>query len=236
MITNKRFRDNYDILPNLQKGMDFNMENIEKTIEYVKKFFENDFSGHDFYHTLRVYNLARYITNFEKCDIELVCLGALLHDVDDYKLVGEENEPFNNAKTFLKSLGLSIKKIEQICHIISQVSFKGNETVIPDTIEGKIVQDADRLDAIGAIGIGRTFAYGGSHKIPMHIPNMECKEDMSAKEYYENAGTTINHFYEKLLKLKDLMNTETAKNMAKHRHEYMQEFLKEFYDEWEGKI
>ena len=236
MITNKRFRDNYDILPNLQKGMDFNMGNIEKTIEYVKKFFENDFSGHDFYHTLRVYNLARYITNFEKCDIELVCLGALLHDVDDYKLVGEENEPFNNAKTFLKSLGLSIKKIEQICHIISQVSFKGNETVIPDTIEGKIVQDADRLDATGAIGIGRTFAYGGSHKIPMHIPNMECKEDMSAKEYYENAGTTINHFYEKLLKLKDLMNTETAKNMAKHRHEYMQEFLKEFYDEWEGKI
>lgn len=236
MITNKRFRDNYDILLNLQKGMDFNMGNIEKTIEYVKKFFENDFSGHDFYHTLRVYNLARYITNFEKCDIELVCLGALLHDVDDYKLVGEENEPFNNAKTFLKSLGLSIKKIEQICHIISQVSFKGNETVIPDTIEGKIVQDADRLDAIGAIGIGRTFAYGGSHKIPMHIPNMECKEDMSAKEYYENVGTTINHFYEKLLKLKDLMNTETAKNMAKHRHEYMQEFLKEFYDEWEGKI
>ena len=212
------------------------MENIEKTIEYVKNFFENDFSGHDFYHTLRVYNLARYITKFEKCDIELVCLGALLHDVDDYKLVGEEKETFYNAKTFLKSLGLSSKKIEQICHIISQVSFKGNDTVVPDTIEGKIVQDADRLDAIGAIGIGRTFAYGGNHKIPMHIPDMEYKENMSAEEYYENVGTTINHFYEKLLKLKDLMNTETAKNMAKHRHEYMQEFLREFYDEWEGKI
>lgn len=213
------------------------MENIiDKTIEYVKDFFEKDFSGHDFYHTLRVYNLAKYITKFEECDIELVYLGALLHDVDDYKLVGKEKEPFSNAKTFLKSLGYSNKKIEQICHIISQVSFKGKDTVVPDTIEGKIVQDADRLDAIGAIGIGRTFAYGGSHKIPMHIPNMEYKENMSAEEYYENVGTTINHFYEKLLKLKDLMNTETAKNMAKHRHEYMQEFLKEFYDEWEGKI
>ena len=213
------------------------MENIiDKTIEYVKDFFENDFSGHDFYHTLRVYNLAKYITKFEECDIELVYLGALLHDVDDYKLVGKEKEPFYNAKTFLKSLGFSNKKIEQICHIISQVSFKGKDTVVPDTIEGKIVQDADRLDAIGAIGIGRTFAYGGSHKIPMHIPNMEYKENMSAEEYYENVGTTINHFYEKLLKLKDLMNTETAKNMAKHRHEYMEDFLKEFYDEWEGKI
>ena len=213
------------------------MENIiDKTIEYVKDFFEKDFSGHDFYHTLRVYNLAKYITKFEECDIELVYLGALLHDVDDYKLVGKEKEPFYNAKTFLKSLGYSNKKIEQICHIISQVSFKGKDTVVPDTIEGKIVQDADRLDAIGAIGIGRTFAYGGSHKIPMHIQNMEYKENMSAEEYYENVGTTINHFYEKLLKLKDLMNTETAKNMAKHRHEYMQEFLKEFYDEWEGKI
>lgn len=213
------------------------MENIiDKTIEYVKDFFEKDFSGHDFYHTLRVYNLAKYITKFEECDIELVYLGALLHDVDDYKLVGKEKEPFSNAKTFLKSLGYSNKKIEQICHIISQVSFKGKDTVVPDTIEGKIVQDADRLDAIGAIGIGRTFAYGGSHKIPMHIPNMEYKENMSAEEYYENVGTTINHFYEKLLKLKDLMNTETAKNMAKHRHKYMQEFLKEFYDEWEGKI
>lgn len=190
------------------------MENIiDKTIEYVKDFFEKDFSGHDFYHTLRVYNLAKYITKFEECDIELVYLGALLHDVDDYKLVGKEKEPFYNAKTFLKSLGFSNKEIEQICHIISQVSFKGKDTVVPDTIEGKIVQDADRLDAIGAIGIGRTFAYGGSHKTPMHIPNMEYKENMSAEEYYENVGTTINHFYEKLLKLKNLMNTETAKNM-----------------------
>ena len=208
---------------------------VNKTLEYVKEFFKNDFSGHDFYHTLRVYNLAKYISNFEACDKELVALGALLHDVDDYKLVGQEEEAFHNAKTYLKSQSISNEKIEQICHIISQVSFKGADSVVPDTIEGKIVQDADRLDALGAMGIGRTFAYGGSHKTPMHIPDMEYKENMSADEYYKNKGTTINHFYEKLLKLKDLMNTETAKKMAKHRHEYMEEFLREFYDEWEGK-
>ena len=167
--------------------------------------------------------------------MELVCLSALLHDVDDYKLVGEEKEPFNNLKTFLKSQNYSYEGIEQICNIVSEVSFNGKNT-IPNTIEGKIVQDADRLDAIGAIGIARTFTYGGSIKRPMYIPNINPKENMASKEYYENVGTTINHFYEKLLKLKDFMNTETAKSMAKHRHEYMQEFLKEFYDEWEGKI
>lgn len=209
---------------------------INKAIAYVEDFFKEDFSGHDFYHTLRVYNLAKYIAKNEKCDMEIVCLGALLHDVDDYKLVKQQGEPFKNAKSFLREENYSEEKIEKICNIISQVSFKGKDTVIPDTIEGKIVQDADRLDAIGAIGIGRTFAYGGNRKIPMHIPNLQYQENMSAGEYYENVGTTINHFYEKLLKLKDLMNTDTAKKMAKHRHEYMEMFLKEFYEEWEGKI
>lgn len=206
---------------------------IEKTIEYVKVFFENDFSGHDFYHTLRVYNLAKFIANNEECDVELVCLSALLHDVDDYKLVGKER--FSNLNTFLKDQKYSNERIEQIWNIVAQVSFRGKNT-IPDTIEGKIVQDADRLDAIGAIGIGRAFAYGGSHKRLMHNPNVKPKEIVSSKEYYENVGTTINHFYEKLLNLKDFMNTETAKNIANHRHKYMEEFLKEFYDEWEGKI
>lgn len=212
------------------------MENIiEKTIEYIKDFFKEDFSGHDFYHTLRVYKLAKCIAKSEECDIELVCLSALLHDVDDYKLVGKEKEAFSNLKSFLKSQNYSNEKIEQICNIVSQVSFKG-KSIIPDTIEGKIVQDADRLDAIGAIGIGRAFAYGGSRNRPMHNPDMRPRENMSSKEYYESVGTTINHFYEKLLQLKDLMNTETAKNIANHRHKYMEEFLKEFYDEWEGKI
>lgn len=208
---------------------------IEEAIEYVKIFFENDFSGHDFYHTLRVYNLSKNIASNEKCDIELVCLAALLHDVDDYKLVGIKDEIFINSKTFLRSHNYPIDRIDKICHIISQVSFKGSNTVKPDNIEGMIVQDADRLDAIGAIGIGRTFAYHGNHKMPMHIPEIKYKENMTENEYYNNVGTTINHFYEKLLKLKDLMNTETAKQMACHRHKFMEEFLNEFYLEWDGK-
>jgi len=207
---------------------------INKTIEYVKNFFEKDYSGHDFYHTLRVYNLAKNIAESEKCDKELVCLGALLHDVDDYKLIGEQKEQFKNLKSFLKSENYSKERIEQVCRIVSQVSFKGSN-IIPDTIEGKIVQDADRLDAIGAIGISRTFAYGGGCNRPIHIPDEKYKENMSSTEYYKNVGTSINHFYEKLLLLKDFMNTDTAKKMAIHRHKYMQEFLQEFYDEWEGK-
>lgn len=207
---------------------------MDETLEYVKEYFKNDFSGHDYYHTLRVYNLSKHIARFEECNAQLVYLSALLHDVDDYKLVGHEEEPFHNAKTFLKHQGVSDDEIEQVCHIISQVSFKGEDTVTPDTIEGKIVQDADRLDAIGAIGIGRTFAYGGNHHVPMHNPDMNHRENMSADEYYSYTGTTINHFYEKLLKLKDLMNTETAREMAEHRHRFMQGFLKEFYDEWDG--
>lgn len=212
-------------------------ELINDAIEYVKDFFKEDFSGHDFWHTLRVYNLAKYIGGIENCDIEIVCLAALLHDVDDYKLVGNKNEPFKNAKFFLNKKKYPLHKIEKVCHIISQVSFKGIDTVVPDSIEGKVVQDADRLDAMGAIGIARTFAYSGSRNRPMHIPNMQYNENMSSKEYYESEGTAINHFYEKLLKLKDMMNTSVAKEMAIHRHNYMELFLKEFYNEWnaEGK-
>lgn len=212
------------------------MDNIiEKAIEYVKAFFENDFSGHDFYHTLRVYNLAKFIAERENGDKEIIELSALLHDVDDYKLVGEQEEKFKNTKEFLKSCNYPSEKIERICHIISQVSFKGKDTQIPDTLEGKIVQDTDRLDAMGAIGIARTFAYGGSKKRAMHVPGQKhMDKEMSAEEYYTNEGTAINHFYEKLLKLKALMNTKTAKEMAEHRHKYMENFLKEFFEEWDG--
>ncbi|MBR3161561.1 MAG: HD domain-containing protein [Bacilli bacterium] len=207
---------------------------INKTIEYVKEFFKDEYSGHDFYHTLRVYNNAVLIAKGENCDLEIVSLAALLHDVDDYKIVGEQDDLLHNAKTYLKSVDYPTERIEKICHIITQISFKVSETQTPDTIEGKVVQDADRLDAIGAIGIARAFAFGGNHNTPIHDPEIKVRENMSVEEYKKKDGTTINHFYEKLLLIKDLMNTETGKKIAEHRHYYMKEFLKEFYSEWDG--
>lgn len=209
-------------------------EIVENAIKYIYEFFENITDGHDVYHSLRVYNLADKIAQEEGADLETVRLSALLHDVDDRKIVGQQKVPFENAKTFLKNNNVEDKKIEEICEIISKISFKGTGTKIPSTLEGKIVQDADRLDAIGAIGIGRTFAYHGCHKLPMHNPECPYRENISEEEYYSNDATTINHFYEKLLKLKDLMNTETAKRIAENRHKYLEGFLNEFLEEWEG--
>ena len=205
---------------------------IKAAIAYIKKFFAGDASGHDYWHTIRVYHNAKAICKNENCDTELVYLAALLHDVDDYKLVGEEQT--HNAVDFLRSINFPEERIGKIIHIITQVSFKGADTVTPDTIEGKVVQDADRLDAIGAIGIARAFAYGGNKNRVMHDPNEEPHLDLSAEEYKKYEGTSINHFYEKLLLLKDLMNTDTAKEIAEGRHQYMEQFLDEFYDEWEG--
>lgn len=211
-------------------------ELIEQTKEYIKEFFKGDSSGHDYYHTLRVYNLAKTISKSEGGNQETIELAALLHDVDDYKLVGKHKEPFYNAKTFMRKNNIEETKIEEICDIISTISYKGIDTMTPKSIEGKIVQDADRLDAIGAIGIGRTFAYGGKVGRPMHNPDIAYNESMTSTQYYKNVGTTINHFYEKLLKLKKLMNTKTAKDIAESRHIYMEKFLEEFYKEWDGEI
>ena len=206
---------------------------INETIEYVKDFFKNEFSGHDFWHTLRVYNMAKTIAEKEECDKEIVCLAALLHDVDDVKLVGEQEIPYNNAITYLRSKDYDEERIQKIVHIISQVSYRGGSTK-PDTIEGEITQDADRLDAIGAIGIARTFAFGGNKNREMYNPDTPYVEgaEMQGDKYV--GGPTINHFYEKLLKLKDLLNTNSAKEIAEHRHKYMEEFLDEFYAEWDG--
>lgn len=215
-------------------------ENIEKSevvknaITYIQNFFEDNCDGHDIYHSLRVYNLADRIAQEEGADLEIVRLAALLHDVDDRKLVGKQKVPFENAKKFLNENNVSEEDIEKICNIISQVSFKGNGTKTPDTLEGKCVQDADRLDAIGALGVARCLYYNGAHKIPMHNPSSVYRENMSEEEYYSNDSTAINHFYEKLLKLKDLMNTNSAKIIAEKRHDYIEGFLKEFLEEWDG--
>ena len=202
--------------------------------DFARDIFADDSSGHDFYHTMRVHDLARTICSKEGGDMDIVRLASLLHDVDDRKLFGDNG--YANARRFMDSESIDPVTQAVVCHIISQISFKGEDTVIPDTLEGRIVQDADRMDAIGAIGIARAFAYGGSRGRQMHVPGEMHREGMSEVEYFANQGTSINHFHEKLLKLKDLMNTPTAREMAEHRHAYMVGFLEEFMSEWDGRL
>ena len=209
---------------------------IDRAIEFVQKIFKNDYSGHDYFHTFRVFKTATHIATQEKADLEIVQLAALLHDVDDIKLSPKTHEKKENARKFLIENGVDINTIEKICEIIGEISFAGKDSVAPKTLEGKCVQDADRLDAIGAIGIARAFAYGGSRNRVMYDPDIKPKTDMTKEEYRANESTTINHFYEKLFKLKDLMNTLTARDIAKHRELFMKDYIDEFLKEWEGVI
>ena len=207
---------------------------IERALIYVREMFENEYGGHDYFHTLRVFKMATRIAEGEGADVEIAQLAALLHDVDDRKLLPETYQNQTHARNFLCSNGVDANTVERICQIIREISFGANSTV-PTTIEGKCVQDADRLDAIGAIGIARAFAYGGSHNRHMHHPDIEPNVNMTKEEYVKSESTTINHFYEKLFKLAPLMNTQTAIEIAQARDEYMQRFVSEFMDEWEGK-
>ncbi len=206
---------------------------FENAFVYLKDIFREDCSGHDYYHSIRVYNNALNIAQKEGGNIFIIKLSALLHDVDDRKLFNTSNK-LQNARKFLKDNCVDESSIEEICKIIKSVSFKGTESAIPDSTEGKIVQDADRLDALGAIGIARTFAYGGYKGRPIYEPYEEPIENMTAEEYEIHISTSVNHFYEKLLKLKYLMNTDTAKSIAENRHLFMEEFLDKFINEWNG--
>lgn len=210
------------------------MDIIAKARIFVQTFFANDYSGHDYFHTFRVFKMATHIAEKEKADITIVQLAALLHDVDDRKLSPETHEQKANARQFLTENHIPAATINWICQIIDEISYAGKDSVIPATLEGKCAQDADRLDAIGAIGIARAFAYGGNHNRYMHHPDMQPCLDMGKDEYYRHESTTINHFYEKLFLLKDLMNTSTAKQLASARHTYMQRYIAEFMAEWEG--
>ena len=207
---------------------------IDQTLEYVKKVFENEYSGHNYFHTLRVFKMATRIAEKENADVEIVQLVALLHDVDDFKLSPETYEEKANARSFLRDNHVQEETIEKICQIIGEISFVGKDSVVPQTLEGKCAQDADRLDAIGAIGIARAFAYGGNHNRVMYDPDVKPNMNMSKEEYRNHKSTTVNHFYEKLFLLADMMNTQTAKEIAKERERYMKAYIAEFMDEWDG--
>ena len=209
---------------------------INKAMEFARGIFAGDASGHDFDHTLRVYHMATRLAMEEGADLQTVQLAALLHDVDDRKLSPETHENLDRARSFLMSQNLAPEKTETVLESIRNLSFKGTGQSIPASIEGKIVQDADRLDAMGAIGIGRAFAFGGSRGREMYDPSQPPQRNMDPEAYAKSQGHTINHFYEKLLLLKDLMNTDAGKAMAAHRHGFMESFLEEFYGEWNGDI
>ncbi|MCL1671904.1 HD domain-containing protein [Elizabethkingia ursingii] len=211
---------------------------ISKTIEFVKKKLEGAEAGHDWFHIERVWKLSKRIAEAEECNIEVVELGALLHDIADPKFHnGDENIGPDTAKTFLESQNVDENTIQQVIFIIRNISFKNrNEAPKEKPIELQVVQDADRLDAIGAIGIARVFNFGGFKNNPIYIPGEEPKLNLSKEEYKKSNGTSINHFYEKLLLLGGLMNTEKGKEMAAVRHQYMENFLQQFYDEWNAVV
>lgn len=207
---------------------------IHDALSFVKTTFQDDYSGHDYFHTLRVYKMAAEIARQEDADLMVVQLAALLHDVDDIKLSPETHANKDRAVGFLRQHGIPGATIKTICRIIDEVSFKGTDSTVPETIEGKCVQDADRLDAIGAIGIARAFAYGGSHHRMIYDPGIQPVVNMNAEQYQSHSSTTINHFYEKLFQLKGLMNTDTAKRIAEQRERYMRGYLSEFLAEWDA--
>ncbi len=210
---------------------------IDNTILFVKQQLENAEGGHDWFHIERVYKNALLIAQEEDdCDLTVVKLSALLHDIADSKFHnGDEQVGPKTARNFLESQGVSEEIIAHVIAIIENISFKGgNFEKQFHSKELDIVQDADRLDAIGAIGIARTFNYGGFKNRPLYNPAIQPNLNMNKEEYKNNNAPTINHFYEKLLLLKDKMNTETGKQIAEKRHAYMVNFLSQFYAEWEG--
>ncbi|MDO5521073.1 MAG: HD domain-containing protein [bacterium] len=211
-------------------------EMIEQTKEFVKDKLYGEGSGHDWFHIERVYKLAKHLAEKENADSFVVEMTALLHDIDDWKFSDSFTTNTTTTQTFLNSIGVEEEERNHIITIIKTMSFKGGVAdSTQKTIEGKVVQDADRLDALGAIGVARAFAYGGSKNRVLYDPAIKPMEFQTLEDVKNPENHTINHFYEKLLKLKDLMNTDTAKRIAEKRHKFMEEFLEEFYAEWNFK-
>lgn len=209
---------------------------ITKTIAFVKEQLKDAEGGHDWFHIQRVYKNALLIASNEDCNKMIVQLGALLHDIADSKFHdGDETIGPETARLFLDSEGVDEEIITHVIQIIENISFKGGNFERKfNSIELAVVQDADRLDAIGAIGIARAFNYGGFKNRALYDPEIAPNTSMNKEEYKNSSSPTINHFYEKLLMLKDQMNTETGKQIAVERHRFMENFLSQFYAEWEG--
>ena len=211
-------------------------ELIERTAEHVRRALAGDGSGHDWWHVDRVWRMAKRIGRAEGAELLIVELAALLHDIADWKAHGGDCAVGPEAAgKWLGSLGLDPGVSQHVREIIAGISFKGARVEQPAlSLEGKVVQDADRLDAMGAIGIARAFAYGGAKARLIHDPGVQPTEHDTTESYLNSAGTTINHFYEKLLLLKDRMNTATGQALAEKRHQFMEDYLRRFYEEWEG--
>ncbi|MDC6350434.1 HD domain-containing protein [Zeaxanthinibacter sp. PT1] len=215
-------------------------EIVEQTIAFVKETLMGAEGGHDWFHIRRVFNNTLLIAKDEKVDILVVSLGALLHDIADAKFHGgDEKIGPRIAREFLNSLGVPKKTIAHVVKIIKHISFKNSLSKAKRPFNSKelqVVRDADRLDAIGAIGIARAFNYGGFKNRTLYDPDIQPKLNMSKEEYKKSEGPTINHFYEKLLLLKDGMQTKTGKKIAEVRHQFMLDYLQQFYDEWNGRL
>ncbi len=209
---------------------------IKKTAVYIKHTFGGEASGHDWWHIYRVWQTARKIAKSERADGFVVELAALLHDLGDYKLEPDRKDrQAEKTGAWLKKAGVSRTDTDHVLHIVTHMSFSKNVMNTQKlSLEGRIVQDADRLDAIGAIGVMRTFVYAGANDILPYVPGIKPRTFKTESAFRIHEASAVNHFYEKLLLLKNKMNTKTARKMAIRRHKYMEHFLKEFYSEWEG--
>lgn len=207
---------------------------VARTEDYVRDLLGSEPTGHDWWHAERVRSLAKHIAAQEGADVFVVELAALLHDVADAKFTGSDETGPRAAREWLAALPVEPRMVESVADIIGRLSYKG--ALVPDeplSAEGKCVQDADRLDAMGAIGIARTFAYGGYVRRPLHDPGVPVEQHATPDAYRSNVGTTINHFHEKLLLLRDRLHTESARRIAERRHDFMVRFLDQFHAEWE---
>jgi uncharacterized protein len=209
---------------------------IANAAQFAQEKLKSDSSGHDWWHVDRVARTATLIAQEEKADAFVCELAALLHDIADEKLNESEQVGLSIVEHWLTQQMVSPLTIQHVMEIIASLSFKGGNRPPMRTLEGQVVQDADRLDAIGAMGISRVFAYSGAKGRPIHLPNLAPRTNMTPEEYRNGKDTAINHFYEKLLKLKALMNTNYGRKMAEQRHQFMLDYLKQFDLEWNGKL